>query len=1604
MEFRILGPLEVCNEAGAVPLRGGKPRTVLAVLLMHANEPVSADQLALALWGDGAPAGAAGTVQVHVSRLRKALGDAEVVTTTPAGYRLRVRPGELDAHRFEQLVERGRRALAAGQPQEASAILRQAASLWRGPPLADLAYEPFAQTEIARLEEEQLAALEARIEADAAAGRHAELVGELRQLVARHPTRERLAGQLMLALYRCGRQAEALEAFQEARRRLAGEIGVEPSPELRDLQDAILHHDSSLTFERIADDLPEELATAGLPPLIGRGAELRWLLDRWEQAAAGTGALVTIAGAPGIGKTRLVAELADEVHRRGAGVLFASGKERGSAFLGTLARVREAMRPTLLVLDDADQTAGEVSRAITDWRGEGERVPVLVLAIGVGSEALAALRPGDVLELEPLGLEAVRAIAARYAPDRNPADVPAEWLLEASGGVPRRVHDVSGRWARREAARRVGALADRAAVGRAELRSVEADLAGGVVQLQTAREQVEPSERDGEYVVCPFKGLASFETSDAPYFFGRERLVAELVARLVGAPLLAVVGPSGSGKSSVVRAGLLPALASGMLPGSEDWPQALIRPGEHPTRELARATSGLDAERRAVVVVDQFEEAFTVCRDEDERAAFISHLVRASQGRDGGVVVVAIRADFYGRCAAYPELSRLLASNHVLVGSMRHVELRRAIIGPAHRVGLQIDDELAEALVSDVEHEPGALPLLSTALLELWQRRDGRRLRFATYEATGGVLGAVARLAEEAFGRLDEKHQALTRTVLLRLAEVEAEGGVERRRLPLADLAAEGGGDAAHVIGLLADARLLTLSEGTVEFAHEALLREWPRLREWIEDDREDLRVHRSLSAAAQEWQRLGRDDSALHRGARLAEAHEWAHRGDPGPTDAEREFLGASTAREQRARTARRRRIAIAFGGLALSLVAIAAVAIVAVNQRGDAERQRNIAVSRELALQSANAVEADPGLGLALAMRAVDTSPTPAAAAALRQATLSYRELAVLRGDSKDVETAAYSPSGQEAVGGGGDGIVRVWDVRTRRGTARLDAGHGGVLAARYSRDGQSIALGFEDGTVAVTDPGVSRLRPLLRVAGQSVSSVAFSGAGTQIAAGFQDGTVRVAATDGVGADRLLGAHDDGVAAVDMSAAGGHVVSAGSDGGIRLWNVDGSAVRDLHTGDRPQTAVSFSPDGKRVLAAGHDGIVRLWHVDVAAAPMRLEGESRELLAASFSSDGRRLAAGGQDGAIRVWSISGGPPVAVLRSPSRVLDIGFGPTNDRLISVGGDGVARIWDAGRTQSWRAPEQAYAIDFSSDGRLIVGSGGEDGTVSAWETATGRLVDSLPGRPRFTLARFSPRDESVVIVGDPQKTVQLWRIGEDAPRDVARLRRDRAGNAASFDDTGQRIVYADDKSRVVVHDLRSGGETILGGLRDQVWDVRFSPDGMHVAAATDSGAVVVWSLNQPETPEHVLDGHEGYVVTLAYSPDGKRLASVGEDRTVRVWRATGGRGRVLRGHDQDVTGVAFTRDERRVITSSADGTVRLWDVRGGESLAVLDSGTGPLYHLALSRDGRIATLGDQAVRVFRCDVCGTLAEVRALARSRAARSFSQEEKRRFVTVAP
>ena len=1229
-----------------------------------------------------------------------------------------------------------------------------------------MADEPFAAPEIRRLEELRLEAEELAIDADLALGRHQELAAEIDALVVAHPLRERLHGQRMLALYRCGRQAEALEAYREARRTLVDEIGVEPGPELRALHDAILRQDPALAAQPAPPELPRELASAASVPLAGRQEECATLRAQWYLARENDGAVVTIAGARGIGKTRLAAELARVAYGEGATVLYAAGTGAPEAALAVIARARAPRRRTLLIVDDVDQARPEVPAAIRHLAGEPTSRPALVIATSEQPGVLPELRPHAALALEPLDAGAVRQIAAAYAPDVDAADLPVEALRAAGGGVPRRVHEAARDWAQRAAAERVGAVASRAAAGRTSARALEAELAGSVVALQSAQQRADrlAAASGPAPVLCPFKGLASFGADDAEYFFGREQLVAELVARLVGAPLLAIVGPSGSGKSSLLRAGVLPALAAGVLPGSDGWACALVRPGEHPLRELRRVAPGLQAAGRAVLAVDQFEETFTACRDEREREAFADALVRAAEEPDGGtVVVLAVRADFYARCASYPQLARLVGANQVLVGPMSRDELRRVITSPAERVGLIVEPELEDALVADVEGRPGGLPLLSTTLLELWRQRRGRRLQLAAYSRTGGVHAAVARLAEDALGRLEPPEREAARKLLLRLAEEGDDGRIVRRRVPLAELEAAQGEPAARALDLLTDRRLLTVSEGTVEVAHEALLREWPRLRGWLEDDAEGRRLHRHLTLAASEWEQRGGDRTDLYRGARLASALEWSEGHAAELSAAERAFLDASRAASERAR----RRVHLALAGVIALLLVATTAAVLALDGRERAREQARAAEAQRLGAQALTEQTLDRSLLLARQGVALDDTPATrdSLLAAVRRTPAA---IGVMRGDGDGLAAVALHPNGRTLAVGDYNGSVSFFDARSRRRIrpAHQSAPVGGVVALAFSPDGTRLAAAgwaaVDGGFVDLFDGRTGRHMSRLEVSPPLVAGVA----AVSFSPDSQVLTAR-ADTDYTRASRVLRWDARTGRRLDEAGAirGAETVLVGSlDGALvtsspreRATHIrDDVSLRIVRSFPVAAGVAAVSPAGVIAFGSGA-GSVRL--LDVRTGDMRTARGRHDgpVTAMQFSADGRRLVTAGRDERVIAWDTRGAKAVETVKAPGRVTDVAIARDGRTAFSAGHDGTVIAWDlAGERRLERAFAAAgrglapRSLTVAPDGSRFAVTDAR-GFIDLFDGRTLRLTGRVPvraapaspsRRSRRTTARSRP----------------------------------------------------------------------------------------------------------------------------------------------------------------------------------------------------------------------------------------------------------------------
>lgn len=1554
MDVLLLGPVEARLDDRPIELGPRKQRAVLAMLALQVDRPVSADRLAEGLWGEERPASAAKNVQLYVSRLRRLFaGNGAEIVTRGHGYELRLAGGEVDAVRVERLIEAAR--------------AREALGAWRGEPLCDLADQPFAAAEIRRLEELRLRAAELAIDADLAAGRDVAVLGELEALLAKEPLRERLQAQRMLALYRSGRQGDALEAYRTARAALVEEIGVEPGPELRRLHDAILRQDASLLPADI--ELPPELDTR--TPLTGRDRELDWLRQHWRRARDGAGGLVLVTGAAGIGKTRLVAELADEVLGERGAVTYAVGVPEDFVAAASAAR-----RPTLLVLDDVDRATAAQRAALAsfaDWR----TLPVLIVATAAGADGLPA---EDTLSLAPLEASAVRTLALRYADAR--VDVPVERLLAVSGGIPERLHAVTAEWAQGLAARRAGEAAKRIAAERPVLRAAEDELAGTVVELQAARQRGDAGV-SGDLVVCPYKGLACFDVEDAPFFAGRERLVAELVARLTGAPLTGIVGASGSGKSSALRAGLLAALAAGVLPGSERWEHALLRPGAHPMQALEQASSGTTPHGRPVIAVDQFEEVFTACRSSDERAAFVDALVACTRDpRRRALVLIAVRADFYGRCAAHPELARLLGANHVLVGPMRRDELRRAIELPARRAGLHVEPNVADALIADVDGEPGGLPLLSAALVELWQHRDGRALRLVDYERAGGVHGAVARLAERAYERLDTDQQHVARRILMRLAGDGEGDAMVRRRVPLAEVgvAADERDGVATVLAVLAGDRLVTIGDGDVEVAHEALLREWPRLRGWLEEDAQGRRLHRHLTHASRDWLTAGREPAELYRGARLAAALDWIETHEQELNELEREFLAQSRsqadAESERQRRANRRLRAL-LAGLAVLLALALVAGAVAVYQRGQARDAALTADAQRLGAMALTRERLENALVLARAGVALEDS------AVTRSNLLSVlmrqpQALGMLLPeDGQPLFAAAVSPDERHAAVGGMSGTVTIVELPSRRPVGRPYEFRGGIVQdLRFSPDGRTLAVSGNAppsarGVVDLIDPRTQERRVRI-VPPRYPGPTPFLMANTRFLPNGRDVIVQQIPDllDVDGALSVMRRFDG-----ETGAAMGPALRVGRHSSIGMWGtgdrsrlfvtspaddetsmIDSERLELLQRWPAGDVAGTVSSDGRTFALGSQEGEVRL--LDLRSGRVRRLDGSHDgaVVRMSFTRDGRTLVTSGADGMLIVWDLRAGEVRETLSGHANGAIWGLDVSADgrTAYSAGEYGRSFVWDlAGDRRLVRpfAADQPFIPDdgdtlprglaLSPDGRTLA-VGNSDGAVDLIDAATLRPQASLPALRGFVAAlAFSP-DGRVLAAAGQHGEVTLFDARTLRPR----------GALTGLRTTTQTVAFSPDSRLLAaaeLGDLPATGDPADytgGGVR--VWDVRrraltgvrfrssspsiaFSPDGAVLAAASMT------------TPTQIRDTQSGRLVTQLSTPDlgrsvafsraGDLLATGHFDGTGQLWSTETWKpvGRPLEGHDGErLLWIEFSPDGSTLATAGLDGTVGLWDV--------------------------------------------------------------------------
>lgn len=1630
LEIGLLGPLSVRRDRRELAISGPKRRTLLTFLALNAGRPVGKDRLIEALWPDAQTGREEATLRTHISYLRDLIepdrADGPVVLITRGQtYMLDRTQVELDVDRFRLLSAESREVLVS-RPGEALARLDEALALWRGRPLLDVEYEEFAQDEIRNLERIRAETVVDRARALILCGDPGSAVVALEPLARQAPEWEEPVVTLMQALYGTGRQADALRTARRHRRHLA-DNGLEPSPRLVEVEDQILSHDPSLFG-------PGEGPVSGLGG-SARGYELRDVLGE------GSIGVVYRAFQPSVGREVALRVIRPDV---------AGSLDFVRRFLEEARTIGGLEHPHIVPLYDfwRDPTGAFVvmrlmrGGSLADRLDRRWEVSELVRAFVQVIDALSYAHSAGILHLDLRAANVLFDLAgnaylsdfglalwgagrgtrpAARTTERGPRSAPETRFADFTTAAD----DVYGLGLLLAESSRALVGGERAAAAIEEIVGVATatDPGDRYPDVDALRRAL--ADAVGEAPVHlprrvrrnPYKGLSPFDEGDRVDFYGRDDFVERLVDAVASNSLVAVMAASGSGKSSVVRAGLIPELRHEAIPGSDEWFVVTMVPGVDPFEEfhiamrdvtmmdpVLQGAHALDKElrasfdaaldgpsSRALLVIDQFEELFSSAVDSGSRSRFLDNLLDLATDPSERVrTVVTLRADFSDRPLSHPRLGDLLARSSLILGPMSTGELEDVIRRPASRVGIEIEPGLVAEIVRDTAEAPAALPLLQYILTELFERRAEDRLTVRAYRSLGGVRGVLERRAEAVFDSLSAPARSTCRQVFLRMVQLGDHGEETRCRVARADLAGLGGRETVdEVVDAFTSARILTTDRDpvsrtpTIEVSHEMVIARWTRFRVWIDESRTQLAAQRRLALAADIWAKSGESPEYLLTGGPLAGAVELASTPRVGLNELETRFVEASRQaaieaqaleRERQQRETyvvrrSRRRLAIGVGALVLAgAIGVLAGFVWIERQRAEelAAAEERQSSARELAAAAiANLESADPDLSLLLAVAAADLSidageeMLPEVTDALHRAVIRPRPVLTVPGalGESDGETISYSPSGS------------------------------------------LLAYVTSERTVAVIDT----------------------------VAGFE-----VLRTDGV---------DPPVAGVDFHPFGARFLSIHVDG-VREWDVtDGRMLRWLRH-PTPVTTATYSDDGRQIAIGDGAGAVTIYEGDTEVATLSGEHEG-PIASVDFEPGGTRLVSAGAGPGVFVWDITTETVTArpELRTELCVYEASWHPVHDEIVTTLCQGEAFAFDAttgARLRPYSQANQVHAaIGYDSSGSAVVGAGG-DGVTRIFNAAIGgsSVIDLPSGGAPLGDVEFSPRDPAALEVAalGVDGTILIWRDGAawsevphlftglyqpsiDATPDgryyVVGGNRHLAGwpdcddltphvlvvNAATdrvlathatlctlgsrhrvaISDDGGRIAGTARSGEVFVLDVGSGVSAEIAGSASWALDLDFSSDGALLAGVGLDGRVAVWSTDT--LTEVTLLAPVGWLadkssdrqlMEVEFVPGTYHLATVGTDGTVRIWDVGDGSNRILEEFGFPLISMDVSSDGRRLVAADSTGNLRILEVSTGEEILPRPQNVPGQTDIVFSPDGGSLAGGGPGPLVYVWDV--------------------------------
>ncbi len=1138
------------------------------------------------------------------------------------------------------------------------------------------------------------------------------------------------------------------------------------------------------------------------------------------------------------------------------------------------------------------------------------------------------------------------------------------------------------------------------------------------------REEVKPADpvnaEDRENLPCPYRGLLHFGPQDAEFFFGRDVFIDELYEATKTRNFIPVLGASGSGKSSVVLAGLVPRLQQ-----EGHWQFTHFRPGADPFHNLAQAlvplyTPGLDQtdqiaqgkklraylkngdvslvdvlgkirrnnpNHRVLLIADQFEEIYTLV-DEETRRRFLDCLLngletQTSLALPSTVLVTTMRADFLGNALAYPRFADVLRSVDIKIRSMNQEELTEVIAAPAAKLEVGFEAGLVERILRDVADQPGNLPLLEFALTELWKQRTGKQLTHKAYEDIGRVEGALAKYANEKYNNLSAEEQEQVRRIFVQLVR-PGEGAEDTRRIAMKG---ELGEESWGLVRQLADARLVVTSRNlqdqeTVEVVHEALIRHWGVLRGWMDKDRVFRAWQERLRAAKGQWEATSKDAGSLLRGAVLVEVEEKLRERPEDLRDV-LEFIEESIQEKERigqAEAARRKReIRTAWRIAAGSLVAVvvsSGLGLMAWSQKNQAELNQAESLGRYSLSLFNEHKELEAFIQAIKAGKILQNQHTnnPEVLNALQIVSFQGIEYNRLVGHTSSVLSVSFSPDSKILVTGSGDRNIKLWNVETGKEIRTLSGHTDYVNSVNFSPDGKILVTSSRDKTIKLWNIETGKEIRTLSGHTESVLSVSFSPDSKILATGSGDRNIKLWNVETGKEIRTLSGHTDYVNSVSFSPNGKTFASASDDKTIKLWNVEtGKEIRTLSGHTKSVWSVSFSPDGKTLATSSKDKTIKLWNVETRKEIRTLSGHTNYVTSVSFSPDGKTLATGSYDKTIKLWNVETGKELRTLSGhTNQVWSVSFSPDGKTLATGSKDKTIKLWNIETRKKLRTlfghTDPVESVSFSPDGKTLA-TGSYDKTIKLWNVKTGKEICTLSGHTNQVWSvSFSP-DGKTLATGSGDNSIKLWNV------ETGKKLRTLPGHtesviSVSFSPDGKTLATGSEDKSIKLWNVETGKEIrTLSGHTNSVLSVSFSPDGKTLATGSKDKSIKLWNV---ETGKEIrtLSGHSESISSVSFSSDSKTLVTGSWDKTIKLWNVEGKEIYTLSGHTRAVYSVSFSPDSKTLATGSGDRTIKLWNVETRKELRTLSGHTDFVFSVSLSPDGKTLATGsfDNTIKLW------------------------------------